>query len=312
MHSKDSRLLFYLKAFTHLKTAGNRTLGPAPHKPVLLLAIFDLIQESSAPFDGRIYLEPKLIAYFIENWQRYVKSNHKPNVALPFFHLKNEKTAFWHLMPQPGQSMPPQLKSIREIRDYIDFAYLKPDLVELMNSDEAIDTFRAGILKKYFSKQPIGVSYEIQKKLESLLIGEAQLKYQILNEEDQIYLRNRNFQRELPRLYDYTCCISGLRFEAPTAQLVDACHIIPWSETRDDSASNGIVLEPTLHRAFDRGLIGIDANYQVHLSPLLKIEFQNVERILQFEGQLISLPRDSRFKPSPEKLASTFQSKFRA
>ena len=36
------------------------------------------------------------------------------------------------------------------------------------------------------------------------------------------------------------------------------------------SISNGISLSPNLHRAFDRGLITINADYVVRISPVIK------------------------------------------
>ncbi|MGB6035138.1 MAG: HNH endonuclease [Cryomorphaceae bacterium] len=32
-------------------------------------------------------------------------------------------------------------------------------------------------------------------------------------------------------------------------QMIDACHIRPWSTTKDDRIQNGIALSPILHRA---------------------------------------------------------------
>ncbi|MEL0649918.1 HNH endonuclease [Algibacter sp. TI.3.09] len=44
-------------------------------------------------------------------------------------------------------------------------------------------------------------------------------------------------------------------------QMVDGCHIIPFSVSNDDTIPNGLSLSPNLHRAFDRGIITINEDY---------------------------------------------------
>lgn len=86
--------------------------------------------------------------------------------------------------------------------------------------------------------------------------------------------------------------------------MIDACHIVPFSESYDDTISNGIALCPNLHRAFDRGLISIDENYRVMISPVFSEPELSSHSILQFEGQYIRLPDMQKFSPAQENLAS--------
>ena len=85
------------------------------------------------------------------------------------------------------------------------------------------------------------------------------------------------------------------------AQLVDACHIVPFAISKDDTINNGISLSPNLHRAFDRGLITINSDYVVRISPAIK-EKDSPYSLSQFEGKQISLPKDNKFFPSIENL----------
>ena len=78
--------------------------------------------------------------------------------------------------------------------------------------------------------------------------------------------------------------------------MIDACHIIPFSISRNDTVKNGFCLTPTLHRAFDRGLIAITENYKVKTSSLIK-ENQSVYAIKQFEDKQIFLPNNSEYYP---------------
>ena len=81
--------------------------------------------------------------------------------------------------------------------------------------------------------------------------------------------------------------------------MIDACHIVPFSFSYDDTISNGIALCPNLHRAFDRGLIAINDNYRVVVSSVFKEEVTRYG-IRNFEGKEIILPKQSDYRPRKE------------
>lgn len=68
--------------------------------------------------------------------------------------------------------------------------------------------------------------------------------------------------------YDTRCAITNI--DIP--QLLFASHIIPWSVNEKErlNPENGICLSPLYDKAFDKGLIGINTNYQIVLSSKLK------------------------------------------
>lgn len=82
--------------------------------------------------------------------------------------------------------------------------------------------------------------------------------------------------------------------------MIDACHIIPFSESYDDTVTNGIALCPNLHRAFDRGLLSITPDFRVRVSEGFVEEGKLTLR--QFEGQRISLPANKKYWPNRESL----------
>jgi putative restriction endonuclease len=79
--------------------------------------------------------------------------------------------------------------------------------------------------------------------------------------------------------------------------MVDACHIVPFSVSYDDTITNGIALCPNLHRAFDRGLIAIDEDYKVVVSNSFKEEENNYS-IRAFESKTINLPTIESYFPT--------------
>ncbi len=120
--------------------------------------------------------------------------------------------------------------------------------------------------------------------------------------EEEIFIRCGLFKKTIPKIYNYSCCISGMKIESSqNAQMVDACHIIPFNISHDDTIPNGISLSPNLHRAFDRGLITINNNYIVRLSPTVR-DNASVYSISQLDGTQIMLPEKEKWYPSSESI----------
>lgn len=72
-------------------------------------------------------------------------------------------------------------------------------------------------------------------------------------------LREKSFTKRVLAAYGNKCAFSGMQLK-----LVDAAHILPVSEpTSTDETSNGIALSALYHRAFDRGLVTINEQYQI-------------------------------------------------
>ena len=84
-------------------------------------------------------------------------------------------------------------------------------------------------------------------------------------------LRDYIFRKAVLKTYNNQCAVSGLKVESSEEELlVDACHIVPFIQISDDSNRNGIALTPTMHRAFDNGLIAINDNYRILIPKKLK------------------------------------------
>ena len=97
----------YTYAFSHLNR--NKLRGEvAPHKPVLLLALIDYIEEKMRTAEGRAELNlpipfrPTLESKFKCAWNRYVHSEvFKPSFVNPIIHMQSEP--FYHLVPRPNR-----------------------------------------------------------------------------------------------------------------------------------------------------------------------------------------------------------------
>ncbi len=122
---------------------------------------------------------------------------------------------------------------------------------------------------------------------------------------------NQNFFRKsVLAAYDFRCCITGL----DTPELLNARHIVPWSETAANRVNprNGLCLNTLHDRAFDRGLITVTPEYRIKISPYLKNSADNgvQEFFLRFDNAMIRLP--TRFRPDAAFLSYHNANIFRA
>lgn len=298
---------------------GPTAYGTAPHKPILLLAVIDGFRQGEL-YGREVYINGDLLTRFHDYWAALVKTNNKPNFSLPFYHLANEPSGFWQLQCYPGKTVPVtrshSIKSFKALTETIRCAVLSIELYKaLMNPVTREDLSRA-ILEKYFPDEAQhltdndkrysalireeilyepGVNYarKVMKHFEELKQEER---------EEELTMRSDIFRKAVLEQYDNRCTVSGLKIKAPfRVAMVDACHIAPFAESYDDTITNGVAMAPTLHRAFDRGLIAFSDDYQILVHPGIK-DYSLETGLKQLAGQKLILPIDSRFHPSLEKL----------
>lgn len=310
----NNKLLYYVHCFTHLKRDAKN--GGAPHKPILLLSLIQLFQNGLL-VNSQISILPELVASFKSNWSKLVITNHHPIFAMPFYHMSSEP--FWKLVANIGCEKwiesKSSMRSLKNLTTAVKFAFIDEELAMLLNQPESRDILKISILDKYFPETKSNYTNDGNDNLPNVsILNESSEKYRrkiidLKNQVDEnafheeVYIRGGLFKREIPKIYNHTCAISELRIDAIiNVSMIDACHIVPFSEGYDDTLSNGIALCPNLHRAFDRGLISISDNYKVLLNKNI-IESKSIYNLSQFEGKQILLPNQINYAPSLENLA---------
>lgn len=308
----EKSLQIYTRKFTKLRQGVTR-YGPAPHKPVLLLTVIHGI-ESGLICQNRIELTPELVASFKSIWTRLVNTAHQPLIAQPFFYMRSEK--FWHHVANPGYEEwvrgAKNCNSIGVLRNMLAYARLDDGLYQCLSDPVGRELLRQVLFGNYFKDklpEQLAIYPDYMDTLVGKCVAESPEEYraeilhlqQTLDKssfEEEVFVRTGAFKKELLKVYDNTCCISGLRVETlSNASLIDACHIVQFAESHDDTISNGFCLCPTLHRAFDRGLIAVDDDYRVIVSPQLYEPVQSKYSIAQFAGQIIRLPQKTIYYP---------------
>ena len=300
----------YVKVLSKLRRAPTK-YGKAPHKPVLLLSIINMFEREEFK-SNIININPELVAAFKQIWTTLDIKGFNPLIAQPLFHMKNE--GFWKLIPNFGFEKwlryTKQCNSINILSKAVNRIEIDKELAELLVNSESRNIIRSAISKTYFNENNFFVNQEnILDIIGESLVAETPAEYRHEIEElkekldkdqleEELFLRSGAFKKEILKIYDRTCCISALKINSSqNIAMVDACHVVPFADSHDDTISNGISLCPNLHRAFDRGLITIDDNYRVCISDILTEIPNNPYSIRQFNGKQLILPTKRLYYP---------------
>ncbi len=297
----------YSYKFQHLRVA-NTKFGNAPHKPILVISLIELIEKGLIA-QNRFELTPELVAEFKENWALLVESKNNCDFSLPFYHLQTD--GFWKVWLKTGKQQNVHIKSIFTLEEEVSHAQLDEELFLLLTLKTNRDFLLNTILDKYFPGRKFQflnqkrTAQDWNLQFEKDILNEAEEPYGLPEDEDVAFIRSAKFQQVVVRVYNFTCCISGMRV-IPIANhsMIDACHIIPFRESGDNSVNNGIALCPNLHRAFDRNLIGIDSDYRVVVSKNFNELENHPYSLREFHGREIKLPDLKKYWPDREKLAA--------
>jgi putative restriction endonuclease len=323
------KLESYLERFAKLRSDSSPRRWPAttyhraPHKPLLLLAVMDLIAEGTVS-TNLIEVTPDLGELLTLYWSRVMPPDQRGNLALPFFHLKSD--GFWHLMPQPGKKAivagVAQIRSVNQLRELVIGAKLDEELYQLLQEEKSREQLRALVIETCFApelrpglmEQGIinleAYSYSEnlleqarkQKSAEPLSVGKAM----------QPTTRDQGFRRAVVTAYDHRCAVCGMRMmTADGHTVVDAAHIKPWSVSFNDNPRNGMALCKLCHWIFDEGMISVSAKFIVVTSPQLSANHNIPGHIVTLASRKIIGPKEENLWPDLDALSWHRQSVFR-
>jgi len=302
----------YLNKLTHLKR-GITKYGLAPHKPILLITLFELINNGHI-MDNRVFVDTDLVGIFQENWRLLVNTLHQPDFTQPFFYLQSERVRnkpIWQLMAKPGCQINVHIKSVNTLVQVLEYGHFDPELFQLLAEPTdrqsillaLLSTYFPETQQAYFNNKRSGKGYYHDLQGYVLNEPEAQYKTVRVETEEDVFVRGGLFKKLIPKVYNNTCCITGMRLESTFGHnFIDACHITPFSVTHDDKVSNGLALCPNLHRAFDRGLITVDSNYYVVTSKHISEDVIHTYSLSQLKGKKLILPAARQYRPALENL----------
>jgi putative restriction endonuclease len=281
----------------------DKSKGLAPHKPILLLSIAELIEYNKIP-ENKIPVTPLVTSTFLKYWSKLNFEKHQSNVSLPFFHLKND--GFWHLQPHKGfERVLEFAKSIRkfsELREIVDYATLDDNLFWLLRDKRSREIIKEQIINSYFpdKKETIREILKETRDTENYqkeLVADAHRNFMLIREDESDATRISAFRNSIMSIYNYSCSICKIQLITIDGEtIVDAAHIIPFRVSHNNDIRNGLALCKNHHWCFDRGLIAIDHKYRVIVSSL--VEERNF--LGELEHEKIFLPKKHEFYPAQE------------
>ena len=299
----------YLQKIKKLRI--DRAHGAAPNKPILLLAVIELIEQGQIR-ENIIPPSPSLFEFFMKYWS--IVTDRRPNLALPFFHLKRD--GFWHLHANEGYEIAlrvaTQIKTVSRLREIVAFASFDEKLFRLLTNAHDREVIRQTLIDTYFT--------DFKADIESLITEEQQIdKYRqaLLRQVEQTFsslqtlaptesedpIRTAGFRQAIMRIYNYTCAVCQLYVLTLDGESVtEAAHIIPFKISGNNDVRNGISLCKLHHWAFDLGLISLDRNYEVIVSELMSERGPTEWLLTTLRGKPILLPEHNELSPAQDAL----------
>ena len=311
-------LAYYRQCFREINV--NRTeRGEAPYQPILLLSVIDLIAEGLIQAN-HIHITEELRTTF--NKYRNILSPDRSfdsSLSMPFFHLQNEEHPFWHLdykaeyyrdISSNKKLINEKIrKSIKQLRNYVNHAYIDPELFNLLQDDDSRKELVDTLVAKWFTS-----SEDIDEdKTEYLL--RANKSFQSFIEEEikklkksdkvaqKFYFRKSAareavFGKAVVGIYDYKCAFCRLKVSNSLNQnIVDGAHIEPFAISFNNQITNGISLCKNHHWAFDKGWFSLTDNYKIMITTDLQEESPHTRKMQEFHGEDILLPDAKKYAP---------------
>lgn len=268
---------------------------PAPHKPLLLLAVLDLLDAGRLTLPT-IPLSAELTYQFLTYW-RIVAHRRKaaPDIRMPFHHLAGD--GLWepldiHLQPSPDRRL-------------TRFARLTDMTAALFGDRWFRDQARRVLVASYFlpSEQ---VALAATLGIPEAEVGAAAASIAVTEREVAVQRgRDVRFRLVVVAAYRYTCALSRHRLTTITrGSMVDAAHIHQFADSRNNDPRNGLALSKNAHWMFDQGLWSIadDLTVLVAASHFTE-ENPGGTMLTNYASQRVMLPDEERLWPDPGYLA---------
>lgn len=308
---EEETLEAYAKRFAKLNTNKNRnkwsevTAHQAPHKPLLLLSVLDLVELGEVR-SNFIEITEDLAELFGQYWERVLPFSRRGNLALPFFHMQSE--GFWHLLQREETFRLASQTSLSRLQGKITGARLDQALYDLIQIGENRNRLSSVLIEIYFSPETrkllveqSAVNKEAFVYSEDLLKRPGDQTFEETLTRAEAYrpaVRDQGFRRAVVTAYSHRCALCGIRvrtLDGHTA--VAAAHIRPWSETYDDRPANGMALCRMCHWTFDEGLLSVSGAYEIIASRQLNILDNLPGYLTSLEGRAIFRPVKNAYWP---------------
>ncbi|MEI6605662.1 MAG: HNH endonuclease [Verrucomicrobiota bacterium] len=238
---------FWLGKLANLNVARTEARGIAPHKPLMLLTVIDLLESGDIP-DGWLHYDVRLVSRFRDYWELVQqRQRNAPDIPMPFHALGGNKDKVWERFSADGQ--PSLAKATTRL------CHLDPDLFACLQDSGFRRSARETLVSIYFQPKEqvmlcarLGLPLIETNAIAALREDAASFKT------SQQKGRDSRFKSDVLGGYYFTCALTGYRLDTETTSIVQAAHIHQHSVSGNDAPNNGLALTPDAHSMFDAGL----------------------------------------------------------
>jgi putative restriction endonuclease len=262
--------------------------GMAPNKPLLVLAVLDLVEAGLVGVDGQVHKDAQLNLRFRSYSPICVpRRGNSIDLNLPFRYLASDGV-YTHVGEEE-----------RVVR-------LDPVLLARFMDPRFRQEARRRIVATYFPPAEqvalyaaLGMPVPSSDELAAVRQDQAAYKAQLHRG------RDARFKVSVISGYHFTCALTGYRLIASKSTYVplEAAHIHAHSQRGPDSPDNGLALTPTAHRLFDAGLWTIDDNLRIQVakSDIAESVLPGGShfKLADLDGRPLSFAPQSTLRPSP-------------
>lgn len=290
----------WLGKLANLNVARTADRGAAPHKPLMLLTVIDLIESRDIP-DGSVKYDVRLVSRFRDYWELVQdRQRNSPEITMPFNALGGDKDQVWQCFTADGQPSKSKLTTR--------LCHLDPDLFACLQDANFRREARRTLVGIYFTPTEqvmlcarLGLPAPNTDAIAALRSDAATFKA------SQKKGRDSRFKSDVLGGYYFTCALTGYRLDTDTSSIVQAAHIHQHAVSGNDDPRNGLALTPDAHWMFDAGLwtvIPKGDDLLIHISTGRFSEASPYARTLAgFDGKPLHFHSHARLRPAAEHFA---------
>lgn len=282
----------WLLRLTNLNLGTGPQRKPAPHKPLMLLCVIDLV-ESGDLTEPILAFGVALTQRFRDYWGLVAgRQGNVPDMRLPFHHLGSD--GVWQPLTVGGDPSVSK-DTTRQCR-------LDPGLWRDLASPDFRLALRRALVARYFEPvEQAGLCARLSLPEANMAQVQQTLDDAAAWKAAQQRGRDGRFKAEVLAGYHYTCALTGYRLMTDTSALVQAAHIEQHAETGNDDPYNGLALTPDAHWAFDNGLWTVRPTADALLVVVKHGAFDESElRLGARHGQPLHFHPHARLRPKAE------------
>ncbi len=273
-----------------------------PHKPLLLLAVMDLIAQGRATPES-IPWSQDLRARFALYFELVRQRNDQCTPENPFFYLRQEK--WWEPFRQDAKGTTPleATPTAAQANASTVFAKIAPPIANWLITASDRLCLREAIVARYFPHAREALSPHF---FEGSVQETSPAPEPDTDDTDARPGRSAGFRRKILDIYDCQCAACGLRIKLPEISdltFVDAAHLIPFEVDHNDHPTNGIALCKNHHWAMDRFLIApCPAGVWKVSSTLVARRSPGEKELLDLQNEPVLKPSEKAFYPTESAL----------